>query len=181
MLISAASLGIRWCFLLALHSFPSWHLTFMLGTVYLPTVFVFSFFLRQVKGAFHMLGGFHVQCGKLALSKSASPPECIRSRGTCLIQTQPKQAASCPLCQPWVNCVHQAGQQGCSLQLYVLLPQCLAVAPPLPAPARHWPFRNIYLLRAAPVFLVLGSYLPAFTSSGDLQRMLSEGVIGSHL
>lgn len=44
MLVSAASVGIKWCFLLALHSFPSWHLIFMLGTACLPSGFFFGWF-----------------------------------------------------------------------------------------------------------------------------------------
>lgn len=188
MLVSAAPLGIRWCFLLALHSFPSWHLTFMLGTVCFPSVWrglfcfvgFWFFFLRQVKGAFHMLGGFPVQCGKLALSKSASAPECSKIRGTCPIQTQPNQAAWCPLCQPWVSCAHQTGQQ-CSPEAWCAADTVLNCSTSLPAPDRHWPFTNTYLLRTAPVFLFLGSCLPTSTSSGDLQRMLSAGVVDSHL
>lgn len=38
---------------------------------------------------------------------------------------------------PALDCVHQPGQQCCSLKLDVLLTQCLTTAPPLPAPARQ--------------------------------------------
>lgn len=94
-LVLEAAVGIRWCFLLALRSFPSWHLMFML---------VRCFFAEGGgwKWVFHRLEGFHIWYGKFALFANIRKHLSIAKRKWCVPPNSSQTRQPCvPSAPPW--------------------------------------------------------------------------------